>query len=299
MFCINCGQKATDQTKFCINCGEALDANEDPTPTPPLHSTLNGAKGFFQKINASALIKVIIGIVIIGFIVYANIDNNSVKTNNDALDSLNSGNSVDAISQLQSASQSALSDENKLNTLKNLAYAYSGEGQNDQALASFKEALPHAKIDSFDYYLVLGEVAYLEGKPSVAKQYYEKAYAMNQSDFQINNALALFYLDAEELYPQYADVVKGLAFARTAYNANMTPITMSNLGVALVLNEKYQDALTYLVQINLQQHPYINLWLGLAYAATENVPKAKYHFQQYVNTGGETPPEITEYLRNN
>jgi Tfp pilus assembly protein PilF len=299
MFCINCGQETTETTKFCINCGEPFKQAPEPTPIHQAPTATATPSGFFQKINTSNVIKVLIGLVIVGFIIYSNIDDQVVKTNNDALNSFNTGNSTDAISQLESASQGALTNENKVNTLKNLAYVYSTEGKNDKALTTFKEALTHTKVDSFDYFLILGEVADLEGKPLLAKQHYERAYSMNSSDFQINNALALFYMDVEQLHPQYADVIKGLQFARVANSTNNTAMTLGNLGVALVLNEKYAEAITYLNQINLQQHPYINLWLGLAYAGLENVEKAKYHLQQYIATGEEVPPEITDYLKNN
>lgn len=299
MFCINCGQKATEPARFCINCGKLFQKATEPSSPEPTVATANTTPSFFKKVNLGNVIKVIIGIVIVGFIIYANIDDNSVETNNNALDSYNTGNSIDAISQLESASQTAVTDETKIATLKNLAYVYSSEGNNEKALAKFKEALSFTKVDSFGYFLVLGEVAYLEGKPLLAKQYYEKAYSINPNDFQINNALALFYLDIEELYPQYADMVKGLQFARVAHTLNNTAMTLGNLGVALVLNKEYTEALTYLTQINLQQHPYINLWLGFAYAGQDNVQKAKFHFQQLIDSGSEVPPEITEYVRNN
>lgn len=299
MFCINCGQKGNESNKFCINCGEPYEHTPDSITQPLEPNVASEPRSLFQRINTSNLIKVLIGIAIVGFIVYFNIDDQAVENNNQALNSFNAGNSDGAISQLESASQEALTDETKVDTLKNLAYVYATEGQKDKALVKFKEALPFTKIDSFDYFLVLGEVAYLEGKPLLAKQHFEKAFSMNSSDFQINNSLALFYMDVEELYPQYADVVEGLKYARVAHNANNSAVTLGNLGAALVLNEKYTEAITYLKQINLQQHSYINLWLGLAYAGEENKEQAKFYFQQYVNTGAEVPPEITEYLMTN
>ena len=109
-------------------------------------------------------------------------DEESVTKNNDGLASLESGDIETGIRQLQEASQDAFTGESKLITLVNLGYAYSSEGQYDQALESFKEALTHTSEDSFDYYLVYGEIALIEGNPDLAKINYEKAYQLKPND---------------------------------------------------------------------------------------------------------------------
>ena len=98
-----------------------------------------------------------------------------IATNNDAIANFDLGNNQQAISQLQQASQSAVTNDTKINTLKNLAYVYSTEGKEDLALQAFKEALALTSTGSFEYYLISGEVAELEDKYNSAILSYNKA----------------------------------------------------------------------------------------------------------------------------
>lgn len=189
-----------------------------------------------------------------------------LKKNNNALKNLELGNAEQGIQQLSDASQSAVTKENKINTLKNLGYAYDGEGETEEALASFKEALALTTQNTFDYYLISGEVALLESKPNSAAVSFKKAYELNPEDFQINNSLALFHIDLQGVAPQYADYPKALTYALKARSVNDTETTRQNLGLAYFFNDDFDKAVSLFSQSNLDQHPYISLWLGLAYA---------------------------------
>ncbi|MBU4204980.1 hypothetical protein KKH26_02280 [Patescibacteria group bacterium] len=215
--------------------------------------------------------------------------------------SFDSGDSQSAINQFQQAKQDAVSNENKINTLKNLAYVYIAESQNEQALSTFKEALNLAKANSFDYYLISGEIALLEYKPNSAILSFNKAYELNPNDYQINNTLALFYIDIEEIAPQYVDYPKALSFAKKAYeyDTEKSEISKQNLAIAYYFNDNFDQTISLLSSSNLTQHPYAAYWLGLAYLNKEDHINAKIYLQKAINSGVEVPQEIHDYLNSN
>lgn len=203
-----------------------------PTPSP--------ARRVLNKVTVGRVVKALLVLAIIGWGIYTNLDEDAIKTNNEGIASFDSGKSNDAIRQFQEAANSAVTNDTKINALKNLGYAYISEGKNDLALNSFRDALALAKSDSFDYYLISGEIAVLEHKPDAAERNYTKAYQMSPDDFQINNALNLFYLDLEEIAPDYADYPKALIHAQKAYDVSSAEIkntATQNLGIAHFFNE--------------------------------------------------------------
>lgn len=191
MFCKKCGKKSGGDQKFCTSCGAPLSTSAEKGE--PIFSKSSPPK------PKSSLTRKIVGVIavllFIGLGIWGSMDDGAIEKNNQAISNFDSGNSEQAIRQFQQASQEAIGADTKLNTLKNLGYVYSSEGKYDQALQSFREALTYANEGSFDYYLVSGEIALLEGKPNAAQISYNKAYDLSPNDFQINNALNLFYLD--------------------------------------------------------------------------------------------------------
>lgn len=297
MYCKNCGTKSDDIKKFCTNCGTAFPAASTHAAAvrPPMPK---------EKWTVGRVIKIIIAVVFIGglilFKAFNSIDNSAVEKNNQALDAYNSGNNEQAIAQFQQASQDAVSNTNKMNSLKNLAYAYSSENKNDLALSTFKEALVLASTDTLDYYLISGEIALLEGKPNAALIAYNKAYAKDPDSFQVNNALNLFYLDIEDKHPESSDVTKALPYALKADQTQPSNLTKQNLGIAYHLNEKYQLAIpTLLSSGNITGQPYLAYWLGLAYAGDEQPINAKYYLKIAINGGVPVPQEVRDYINNN
>lgn len=293
MYCKNCGKESDSNKKFCTNCGNAFSTvrseQQDQSSSIPKTAT---------KINTSAIVRILVVVAIIGWIAYSNLDDGSIKTNNEGISSFDSGNSEQAIQQFQEASNSAVTDDTKINTLKNLGYVYATEGQVDLALNSFKDALALAKTYSFDYYLISGEIAVLEGKPNAAQISYTKAYEIDSNNFQINNALNLFYLDLEEIAPSYSNYPKALIHAKKAYevsDSGIKNLATKNLGIAHMLNENYDQAISYL-------SPYANsdvysaFWLGLAYLSKEDHINAKLYLRKALNGGVEMPQEIIDYL---
>jgi tetratricopeptide (TPR) repeat protein len=294
MFCKNCGKENKEDSKFCTGCGNTILVQETVVN--------NDYKSGGKKIKGSTIGRIIIGCLIIGWIIYSNVDDTSITTNNNALSSANSGNNTLAIEQLKDASNSAVKNDTKLNTLKNLAYVYSSELKNDLALNSFREALSLAKPASFDYYLISGEIAFLENKPNSAKINYYKALEIKPNDYQINGSLAAFYLGFEESLIDYRDYPKALVFAKKA-NESATPdvknITLENLGVAYFFNENYSQAITTFKEIT-SNNPVIDLWLGLSYAAKDDPINAKPLLRKAIASGEvEIPQEVYDYLDSN
>lgn len=293
MFCKNCGNNLDATKKFCINCGA-------PSPTQPTGAYVVEPR---KPWTAGRVVKYILVIGVIVLILAAKVifsaintvDNDAVETNNQALSAFDSGNTQDAISQFRQAADSAVTNQNKANSLINLGYAYSSDTRNTEALAAFKEALPYADVDSFEYHLISGEIAYLEGKPAAALASYERAYALKPNEFQINNALALFYLDTGGLYPTYEDYPKALRYALKADEASELETARQNLALAYYFNENYDQAISILTSLTADRDTYIAYFLGLSYLQIGDVANAKLYLKKAINAGVDMPQEIKDY----
>jgi tetratricopeptide (TPR) repeat protein len=301
MFCKNCGKESEENQKFCTICGaKFLNINKEKKEilkVKPLKSVSRGKSSW----GVGRIITILAVLAIIGIGFHNDLDEDSIVKNNEGLSSFDSGDSLTAINKLQQAKKDAVSDENKINTLKNLAYVYTSEAQNEQALNTFKEALNLTKINSFDYYLISGEIALLEYKPNSAILSFNKAYELSPTDCQINNSLAIFYLDLEEMFPQYENYSKALSHAKEAYkfDTEKSEITKQNLAIAYYFNKNFDQTISLLSTSNLTQHPYLAYWLGLAYLSKEDHLNARLYLQKAVNGDAEVPQEIIDYLNSN
>ena len=306
MFCKNCGTKSDGVKKFCTNCGTAFPvaaaapaaATAPRAVRPPMPK---------EKWTTGRIIKTVIAVVFVGGLIFLkfglgainSIDNTAVDTNNKALDAYNSGNSDQAIAQFQQASQSAVTNTNKINSLKNLAYVYSSEGKDDLALSTFQEALALASADSIDYFLISGEIAELENKPNAALIAYNKAYAKDPQNFQVNNSLALFYIDLYDVHPQYVDYAKALSFAQKANQSQNDNISKKNLALAYYFNENYTQTISLLRSVDISKEPNYAYYLGLAYAAMEDTVNAKIYLRQAIAGGMKVPQNVYDYINEN
>lgn len=282
MFCKKCGEKTPESQKFCSNCG-TLFSN---TPNDGTKKSLNIG------------IAIVVVLAIIGFIIYGSVNQDSVEKNNEALTSFNSGDSQGAVSQLQQAVKDVNTDDAKIMVLRNLAYVYESEGEYDQAYNTYIEALAYAREDTFDYYITSAEIARLEGKQNAAEISYNKAYQLKPNDFQINNSLALFYLDLDGLSTNYIDYPKALIHAQKAYDNDTeeSEAGKQNLAIAHLFNGDYDKAILLFLSTNLNQHPYVAYWLGVAYMAKGDDVNAKFYFQKAVDAGIEVEQEVHDYL---
>jgi len=296
MFCKKCGTKLNDNQKFCIKCGTSFSQSTGSEENQTHHKN---ASSFNIKDNIGKIITVVIILAVIGFGIYNSLDDEAVETNDEAMSSYDTGDSEQAIRQFEQASEEAVTTDTKIRILKNLAYVYETDGLYDQAYDVYLEALGYASEGSFDYYLISGEIALLEGKPNAAQLSYNKAYQLDPNDFQLNNSLALFYLDLEEVAPYYADYPKALIHAQKAYDndTEKSEVSKQNLAIAHFFNENYDRTISLLSTTNLNQHPHIAYWLGWAYVAKEDIPTAKIYFQKAVDAGVEgMEQEVYDYL---
>jgi tetratricopeptide (TPR) repeat protein len=299
MFCKNCGTKSDGTKKFCTNCGKEFHSASQ-AESSHAQSTPNFTKPKFESSwSAGRIIGIIIVVAFIGWGIYASQDDAVIEKNNNAISNFDSGNSEQAINQFQEASRDAVSNENKINTLKNLAYVYSSEGQTDLAISTFNNALALTPADSFDYYLIAGEVALLEGKPNAALLAYNKAYAKDPNDFQINNALALFYMDLDSTATQYMDYKKALQYAQRATQLSDLQIAKQNLGMAYYFNENYSQAISVLSALTLDKDTYTAYFLGLSYAGKQDPINAKIYLRKAIASGVDVPQEVYDYINNN
>jgi len=299
MFCKNCGNKSEVGKKFCTNCGKEFfnDSKAEPSQA---QSTPNFTKPKFESSwSAGRIIGIVIIVAFIGWGVYSSQDDAVIEKNNNAISNFDSGNSEQAINQFQEASRDAVSNENKINTLKNLGYVYATEGQNDLAVSTFNEALALAPADSFDYYLIAGEVAMLESKPNAALLAYNKAYAKDSNNFQINNALALFYMDLDSNATQYMDYKKALQYAQRATQLTDLQIAKQNLGMAYYFNENYPQAISVLSALTLDKDTYTAYFLGLSYAGNQDPINAKIYLRKAIVNGVDVSQEVRDYINNN
>lgn len=306
MFCKKCGTESVGTKKFCTNCGSSFSvAHSTETSPPPKPVRPPMPK---EAWTAGRIIKTVVAVIFVGGLILLkfgwgainSIDNTAVEKNNSAQESYQSGGNADqAIGQLKQASQDAVTNSTKLTTKTNLAYVYSSEGKDDLALSTFKEALTFASDESFDYYLISGEIALLEGKPNAALIAYNKAYEKSPNEFQINNALNLFYLDIASERPQYENYPKALIYALKAHEIQPSEITKQNLAIAYYFNENYKQTISLLSSSNLTSEPYLAYWLGLAYAGDQQPVNAKRYLQIAINGGIVVPQEVRDYIKNN
>lgn len=295
MFCRECGQKIDPDSKFCLNCGKPASGSDSGQVEPNIKSKPSKVRSFF---SSRGIISAIIILVIIAFGIYGSLDSDSIDKNNEGMQSLDAGDYQAAINQFQQASQDAVTNETKITTLINLGYVYISEGQYIEAKKAFSDGLDLAEQGSFEYHLISGEIALLEDNPSLALSNFNKAYQLEPRDFQINNSLALFHLDLEEVAPQYEDYPKALEYAKAAYeyDTEKSAISKQNLAIAYYFNDNYDQTISLLSTTNLTQHPYTNYWLGLAYVANGDNFNGKYYLQRAVDAGINVPQEIYDYL---
>lgn len=289
MSCSACGKPSEPSHNFCKYCGNKITNPAQLAPPPTPVSSRPKRWPYY-------LVRFTILAVIIGFGVLSSLDDEAVNQNNTAYDSFEAGNDANAISQFEQAAQSAYSDDTKITALKNAAYVYSSNGELIPAKTKFKEALALTSLGSFDYYLIQGEIAALESKPNVAIINYNKAYSIDSVDFQINNALALFYLDINDAWPDYVDYSKALRYAKAAHQANPSELTRQNLAVAHFFNENFSQTISLLSQTNLNDHPEAMVWLGLAYYSNGDYDKARFQLQRSIDAGLILPDFAYEFL---
>lgn len=300
MYCNKCGKKNSEGSKFCKHCGANFHDIETENKSEQMGHSSTSSKVDEKKSSIwGKVITAIVILLIVGGGIYGSVDKEPIATNNEALTNFDTGDSASAIQKFRQAANEAKTDEIKVAALKNLGYVYSTEGQTAQALSAFNEALPLTTKDTFDYYLISGEIALLNENVNDALINYNNAYRLNPEDFQVNNALALFHLDLEGVAPNYVDYSKALLYAKKANELSPSEISKQNLAIAYYYNENYSETISLLSSSNFTQHPYAAYWLGLAYLGNKDDVNAKIYLQKAIDGGAELPQEVHDYLSSN
>lgn len=299
MYCTKCGKNISDNAKFCNFCGAGNSAQEMTEDKPAKeYKKYNKKKRFFFSWLTDNLGRIIIAVIIISVIIggiYDVLNEEAIDKNNLAIDSFDkSGNYGTAKKSLELAVEDSYGDDMKINTLKNLAYVESTEGKEAEAIVNFKKALGYTEDQSFDYYLITGEIAFLEKKYNVALYNFEKALQINPNDFQINNSLGIYYLDMED--EGHTNYTKALTYFKKAQTNNDSEILKENMAINYFFLEQYDIALNLFLQLNYQSKEYLSYWIGLTYLAKEDLINGRVYLQKAVDSGMEVEQEITDFL---
>lgn len=289
MVCKKCGISIPDGKDYCDNCGLA-----------ECYSSLENSNKSVRKENIKKWIGVIFSVLFFVLIfsskIYRLIQNRSTNQNNQALEILNQGgDKEEAIKQLDKAKDLSIDDDSKITALMNKAYIYVGEEKDDLAKKSFEEALGLTKNESYEYYLISGEIASLDRNVGIAFENYQKAYGLNPNDYLINNSLGLFYLFDKE------DYAKGLEFAKRAEELSdkfSKDTAKENLAIANYFNENYDEALNLFLSFDLTKKPYLYTSIAYCYLQKNDEENARIYFQKSKDVGETLTADEENFLLN-
>lgn len=286
MYCKKCGEKYSEGSKFCTGCGISTNSKKIL------------ADSFLKKIKGipvAHMTGIVILLIIAGSTFYSYINSESNGKTESGINKYTSGDTLGAIKDLTQAKDSAVGKSTKLATTRDLAYVQIADGNIQKALSYFKEALGYTSENSYDFYLVSGEIAEIEMKPNSALLNFKKAYDLQPNSGQANNSLNLFYLDLEDVRPNYVDYPQALFHAKKAQESGeiIDNTAFANLGLAYYWNDDYSTALTYFKKTNPQE-PYVHFWMALSYAMLDDVDNMELYLQKSVDGGYTTWEEINE-----
>jgi len=327
MFCPNCGKELKQNSKFCAQCGTALEATlnqpvvditkrlklfENNSKTElysPVGYNNQGAEKVApsvssgpKKANIRGIIYVV-GVILVFIIIgaFSNnndaVNNDAVNSNNTALQNEDTGNKQQAITGFQQAINNTTDNNTKIGALKNLAYAYESQNNNDLALSTFKEALALASSGSSDYYLISAEIALINNDPDTALSDLNEANQLKPNDYQIINSLALFYLDLDNQYPKLDNYKLALTYAQKVNSLSSTNTAKKNLALAYYFNDDYAQAIPLFTTV-MTTDTDINLayWLGLSYAGNNDPTDAKIYLQKAIDGGVKVSQNVKDYI---
>lgn len=216
-----------------------------------------------------------------------------------AIEAFDSGDYDLAKIEMQKQLDLADTDVEKLNILKNQAYLYSSNLENEIAIETFKKALFYAQSNLFEKTLIQAEIDNLEYNFGRAEKLYLEAYALDKNNFQITNALSMFYLDLDDSHPALFDPIKGLEFALLANKQSDPAFRNSadqNLAIAYFYNDEFDHSIE-IMQRQSQDDPYVLFWLGLAYLGKEDDTTAITFFERADSYSEfDLPEEIEGYI---
>ncbi len=312
MFCEKCGNRLPENAKFCNKCGTKVsydqpekkvfhgqvqqkEHKEEKVALPEMPSQPQ-KKFNFKKYSWIFIILFLIGLK--GCSYYEDQNNEeAIKINDRIINNLSQYSYADATSQLENALSLAKDDRVKADIYSNLGFINLSEEKGAEALDNFNKALDLYDINTFDYFLMKGEIEYINRDYDKALEYYKKAYNKDPSDFLINNSLAVFYLSLDDESEKYLDVDKAIQHSKRAKEINNNDLTKSNLATAYTLKEEYQKAINLFNQISNMDSDEEYL-LGLNYLNIEDFDNAVKFFKKAKDHGAKLEPEFEDFLNN-
>lgn len=267
--------------KVCNYCGQEVKIAKEQNPK-----------------KGNPIVSIISLIIFIAIGAYSAFHEKQIAKNDEAVQMLDSqANYSGAISQLESALKNTFDSEEKMRILKNLGYAYWSDGNLEKAKENFQTAFEMAKKDSYDFYLLTGEISFLENDAKKAEENYLKAYEKMPDDFQINSSLGLFYLGFDEITADYVDYNKALGYNKKALEQNPDLETMKeNLASNYYFLEQYDLAIDLYKQTSLESKPDNLYMIGLCYYGKEDDANAKIYLQKAKDAGYVLDEETDNFL---
>jgi Tfp pilus assembly protein PilF len=249
----------------------------------------SGGKGKFMLIT----------IVVLAALVAANVarfsEGLAFRETEKAIELYQSGGDPEEAAKMMEDSIGGLGDdESKMESYKNIAYVYSNEENYDLSIENFEKALEYTRVGDYNYYLINGEIDLMELEIDSAFENYNKALDVRYTDFQIHNALGLFYLDMYEIAPDYVDYEKALEHFELAdkWDLDEQLFIVENKAITQIFLEDYDSAIEYFSGADLANNGYSHFWLAFAYYGKEDVEKGDEHFLRAIELNPEIAAEI-------
>ena len=198
----------------------------------------------------------------------------------------------------EEAAHSAVMSSNKITLFKNAAYAYYSLGNIEKSIENFRHALDLTSDGSFQNALISAEIAELEQRTDDALAYYEKAYELDPTDYQVNNSLGLFYLGLESYTEPYSDYEKALVYTGKAYGIEPNSTSRSNYALAKFYANEYDGALDLYQMNDLEVRSQDNMMVGFIYMIREEDELARQYLMKAIDLGlpAEDVEVVKEYL---
>lgn len=221
-------------------------------------------------------------------------DNKSINAYEEGNNAAHRGDYTTAIENFEYMAQNAKNDEDKARGFISLGYTYMALNDIDTAkiaLMSAKEIAETTPRDDLTG-IASAELALLNNNPEEAQKQYMFAYDADPQNYEINNSMAIFYMDLEGRSTEYINDSQALIHAQKAFDAKdeYTHVTATfHLGLAHYFNENFTEAIQYLTQL---QDPTAWYWTALAYYDSQDQAQADTFMQKALNAGIQPEPEI-------
>jgi tetratricopeptide (TPR) repeat protein len=292
----------------CPNCGQSINSSSNSSSQTGLNGQLDSNLGTVKSIMINKIktrFKIVAIMIVVGIIIFVFFNKPILQFLNDmaedtadqAVQLYNSGDTTGALNNMLDALEMASDPKIELTLLKNIAYIYIEQGSKEDALEYLNKALLLASKDSFDYYLITGEIAWVNGQTDSAYTAYEQAKKLKTDDYQLNNNLALLHLNLNGKANKYFDYTKALAYSKKAVELNKTKYSQNILGIAYYFNKDYKNAISILGSLSGYYDPISDYYLGLAYLDSGDDFNSIVYLKSAIQDGVTPSQKVVDFLK--